>query len=903
MRNEQLEKVEYVEDLPTATASEAEIIDYSEILRFLCAEFANVDYYYQVGKITQTQGWILHISAIGSQVPEVLGIVLPELIKRGVPFKIPVSKDAAKDLLDGHLGYAHIGKIITIYPEDEQLRVNLCSKLIDLTRRFKGPAIPTDAHLGGLLYTRYGSFSPIVRNNAQGRKERYIYDSIGNVVRDEYTIPFQLPEGIKWPFYGICDFKVVKRTNGVLKHKYRSISTLKADARGNVFKGVYFKRLFRVSSCLIKEGNQYMCSDDQSRDIRDRLLWQQELHNRLKGQVSLPEIIDFFEEGSKAYLVMEFIKGVSLHDLISTLHNNTKGWRNLSKSEQLTILHHSLALIQSVKSLHEAGVVHRDITPVNFLINSKNQLVLIDIELAYSIRLETPDPPFGFGTPGFVSPEQAATLTPTIKEDIYGLSATMIFLLLGLTPLKYSKTDRVQVRASLNFLIGDTEVAALVAAGLDTDAPERPEIDSIEKGISRLLDKMASKASDRDKSDVSTGSPQECLEEHVQYGISSIAGAPYFISDKIWLSKSQSDCDTIVNQQKEYTIYVGLHKGLSGTLYFLGKAKKAGYDVSNCLEIYYESWKFIDNNVFARFPEVQGGLHYGASGVAMALKVGIETGLLQDNPGIRQTLEKCLSAIPQGTDVAVGVAGHGIAVLRCAPLMSDQFTGELLTKIVGSLLGLQNRSGTWMFMKDLNTGKISEAAGFDNGVAGIVWFLLEVYRTHPDEAIAQAVMRAMSWLTKRTGKLSFFNNAATFKNLTRSDFSLAKDNGIGMILTYIEAFEVLGYEFFKTIAEDALRCFPEKIVSNNPSQYGGLAALGEIYLEAARVFNGDGWQKRADWITQVLFHTSIRTGKIRYWLMEENSIPTADFIVGNSGILYFLMRSLRPGTLGLPILS
>jgi serine/threonine protein kinase len=61
-------------------------------------------------------------------------------------------------------------------------------------------------------------------------------------------------------------------------------------------------------------------------------------------------------------------------------------------------------------------VLHRDLNPENLLIYKSGRIFFIDLELAYSIKTSEPNPPFVWGTPGFMSAEQLANEILTTKR-------------------------------------------------------------------------------------------------------------------------------------------------------------------------------------------------------------------------------------------------------------------------------------------------------------------------------------------------------------------------------------------------------------------------------------------------------------------------------------------------------
>ncbi len=88
---------------------------------------------------------------------------------------------------------------------------------------------------------------------------------------------------------------------------------------------------------------------------------------------------------------------------------------------------------------------------MNFLVTDKNEIVLIDLELTYSMSDRYPEPPFKFGTEGFMSPEQRALESPTISEDVYSIGALMISFFTNLFPSKFDVEDSVNLSEVLFF--------------------------------------------------------------------------------------------------------------------------------------------------------------------------------------------------------------------------------------------------------------------------------------------------------------------------------------------------------------------------------------------------------------------------------------------------------------------
>jgi serine/threonine protein kinase len=105
----------------------------------------------------------------------------------------------------------------------------------------------------------------------------------------------------------------------------------------------------------------------------------------------------------------------------------------------------------------------------------------------YSENLRKPCPPFKWGTPGFMSPEQMAAATPTIYEDIFGLGALMIALFTGLSPDKMESSNYELILLELSNNYGNKRIIDLILRCHSIDTSERPSIKKIHEAIIQYL--------------------------------------------------------------------------------------------------------------------------------------------------------------------------------------------------------------------------------------------------------------------------------------------------------------------------------------------------------------------------------------------------------------------------------
>ena len=156
---------------------------------------------------------------------------------------------------------------------------------------------------------------------------------------------------------------------------------------------------------------------------------------------NLPRVTDYFvEEGSRQYLVMDYIEG---EDLKTRLEREGK----LPVAEAVII---ALALCDALEYLHsrEPPVIHRDIKPANVRISPEGRVYLVDFGLA---KIGGGDQRTVTGaqavTPGFSPPEQYGTAHTDPRSDIYSLGATLYNALSGQMPP--DAFERVLERAEL----------------------------------------------------------------------------------------------------------------------------------------------------------------------------------------------------------------------------------------------------------------------------------------------------------------------------------------------------------------------------------------------------------------------------------------------------------------------
>ncbi len=160
---------------------------------------------------------------------------------------------------------------------------------------------------------------------------------------------------------------------------------------------------------------------------------------RLAARLTHPNVVTVYEAeefGSTQMLVMEFIEGVSLAQMVAD-----RGLLPIAEACELI-----RAAAVGLEYIHTQGLVHRDIKPHNLLVSSAGQVKILDLGLATLKGGEkstggdlTAEGQF-LGTVDYAAPEQwESSRDVDIRADIYSLGCTLYYLLAGQTPFPNTK--------------------------------------------------------------------------------------------------------------------------------------------------------------------------------------------------------------------------------------------------------------------------------------------------------------------------------------------------------------------------------------------------------------------------------------------------------------------------------
>jgi serine/threonine protein kinase len=248
--------------------------------------------------------------------------------------------------------------------------------------------------------------------------------------------------------------------------------------------------------------------------VDERLRRQFEQEARLLAQLhhpALPRVSDYFTEGDRAFLVMQFIAGVDLAEIIATQPGPLPRNQVIAWADQL---------LDALMYLHtrERQIIHRDIKPHNLKVTANGQIALLDFGLA---KAQTTTDAAGssnsiFGYTRRYSPlEQIQDQGTSPQSDIYALGATLYHLLTGAKPqdalarataLASAKPDPLMPAHEVHRAVGP-EISAILSRAMAISAEDRYPAASDFRGALRRVGRSETAAAPIDNL---------CLTESVQ---------------------------------------------------------------------------------------------------------------------------------------------------------------------------------------------------------------------------------------------------------------------------------------------------------------------------------------------------------------------------------------------------
>ncbi|MFZ3415227.1 Stk1 family PASTA domain-containing Ser/Thr kinase [Arthrobacter sp. 3Tela_A] len=178
------------------------------------------------------------------------------------------------------------------------------------------------------------------------------------------------------------------------------------------------------------------------------------------ARLSHPHVVGVLDQGvteSLSYLVMEYVPGRTLRDVLNERHR-------LTPRLALAMMD---AVVDGLAAAHEAGLVHRDVKPENVLLASSGAIKIADFGLARAVTTSTNTGTL-VGTVAYLAPELVTGAGADARSDIYSAGIMLYEMLTGSQPF----TGEVPIQVAFAHVHSSVPTPSAACPGLAEDLDE-----------------------------------------------------------------------------------------------------------------------------------------------------------------------------------------------------------------------------------------------------------------------------------------------------------------------------------------------------------------------------------------------------------------------------------------------
>jgi len=228
----------------------------------------------------------------------------------------------------------------------------------------------------------------------------------------------------------------ILETGKVLRGRYSIQELVGQGGMGAVYRAEDLRLSGRI--CAVKEVLPALSESSATKEELEQIAEQFRIEASTLARLdhpNLPKVSDYFSTGGREYLVMDFVDGRDLQEILQEAQR--RGERLLEAQVML----YAVQLLDALEYMHsqEPPVVHRDIKPSNIKVTPRGTVKLVDFGLVKVLRTNdsrTVTVVQGRGTVAYTPLEQYGGDTgfTDSRSDIYSLAATLYHLLTGQPP-------------------------------------------------------------------------------------------------------------------------------------------------------------------------------------------------------------------------------------------------------------------------------------------------------------------------------------------------------------------------------------------------------------------------------------------------------------------------------------
>lgn len=867
------------------------------------------------GGLPREQGWKLHISGTVLSAEEILTRALPILVSSASAFKVTQDLEFLESLCATRAPRESTGKFITVYPADDETCGVLAAELDARLTGLNGPVVLTDLPYrpGSLVSCRYGAFAAMYTLSPAGDIRPAIKTPDGALVEDRRRAWFECPPWTSPPaaFRRPASESAsrAEESSGrpgqvLLADRFLVIQALRFTAKGGVYLAQDLKAGQADDHVVIKQARSYIGLGTDGIDARSFLLNEWSVLHLLAGTGVTPAPVALFQHDGDLFMAEEFVGGTRLDRWARRYQPGPYQPESWAEDSDVTLLAVLERLCDSVGEFHSRGLVIRDLSPTNLLVEDGADggaagatVRICDVEyVAFSGTA-----PRLIGTAGFNPPEQRAGQAAQPPFDRYALGALLYYICTGEAPL-LARDDppRRPTSARMSELLSRCAPARrlaamtdLIAALLADDPAERPSLTDVKERLRQALrspvvgGRTGARAGAQGRELTALA---DDLVEHLVATWEPGSPRPWNFSD---YGRREAPLD--------------VYFGVAGVIGVLAQAASIGdYPAVPPVLAAAADWlKDRHQPGGVRRP----GLMVGDSGIAWALGLAHAaargSGPAGDARGARDSALKaeimarlgsarCAGPVPPNDDFLYGTAG---TIVAHAGLLQAAAAFELATADIAGI-----RDQLAVLCTGLAARQAPESAtepvtdyGFAHGAAGIGYGFLAGGATLGDETLighalryGQRIIEAAS----HSGDQAWWRDGSADSPLYRAHWCHGS-SGVATFLVRLWWFT--GEETALATARAAARAVLAGRAGAPACMCHGLVGDGELLLDLAAA-TGEPHYADAAWsVAGQLW--AMRVRRDGRWLVPDESGTgiAVDYALGSSGAAAFLLRLLHGG--------
>ena len=710
-----------------------------------------------------SQGWQVHVCADRHNAPDVLDRVGRYCFARALAFTFVRSAARLLVAASGYADQGSSGRFVTIYPADDEQLERVVTDLDALVGGEPGPDVRGDLRIAaGPVSVRYGGFARPWAIGAGGRPQPAIEHPRGEPEPEQQAATLAAPRGVPLPEF-LQPHLCVEAAANLGGAPYRVSRTLYYSGRSA---GGYLAEDIRTGrSVVLKRAGSHRGPVVDGQDAVARLRAEAAVLRRLAGLGIVPEVLAEFTVADEAFLVLEYVDGTPLSDLLAQRYpmagiddnlgidigmDGDRADHREQRAQAATLardytdwaLARHAEVTRAAESVHGRRVVLGALHPSTVLVRPDGRIALIDLANA-GIVAAAGRPASGDAVSDAVSGACAGSAVPRggFDPDHYALACLALFMFLPMTALISLDPDKAaQLAADI------PEVFPVPAAFL---------AEAVRVITGRPPARYGAPAGGRAAWPELCGHPNEWRALRDSLARAILASATPHRPDRLFPGD--------VGQPE--TGGLNLAYGAAGVLYALS-ATGAGVPA--------EHQRWLVNRARDPGPETRFGLYDGLLGVAWALnRLGHRADALEILDRCTETLHGRWDQL--GADLFGGLSGIGLSLASFAERTGEaelwSLTEDVAQLLADGLDGGPDRPGSC-------GGGARPRVGLMRGSSGPALLFLRLY----ERVGAPALLDLAATALRRDLRRCTHRENGSLEGYRRMPYLADGSAGIGMVL-------------------------------------------------------------------------------------------------------------------------